>query len=296
VEKYQKPVALFVFTESAEMDYLRRHSDIPIFSAPENAMRAFYLSHKWSSRRPLPFGMSDAIELNKGEIESLISNAGPDGMLSLRDSTELVKSCGFKMPEYLLARTSEDALEAWHALKGPVAMKINHPHVIHKSDVGAVRLDLNSPQEVVDAFNALKAVVADEIQVLIQSMAESGLETILGGRQDVAFGPVVLFGLGGIFVEAMEDVIWRLAPVTKEEARRMVNQIKGRKILSGMRGERPYDTNALEDLLVRLSQLLATFPSIQEIDINPVIVHTDGRGAQAVDARVVIAEVDDRET
>jgi acetyltransferase len=119
-------------------------------------------------------------------------------------------------------------------------------------------------------------------------MVEKGQEVILGGRRDEVFGPVILFGFGGIFVETLEDVVWRVAPINREEARRMIAQIRGRKILSGIRGERPYDVHAIEELLVRLSQMMVDLPMIREIDINPVMVLGEGQGALAVDAKVII--------
>jgi acyl-CoA synthetase (NDP forming) len=289
VERYQKPVALFIFTESVEMDYLRRHSNIPIFSAPENAMRAFYLSHTWASRRPIPMEPQTIEGLDVRRAEAIFKNARGQESLLLKDSIDLLQAYGFVVPDYRLASSPDEAVRAWRSLKGAVAMKINRPYVSHKTDLGAVRLDLNSGEEIRRAFKDLQAVAGDrDMEALIQSMTGKGLEVILGGKRDEVFGPVILFGLGGIFVEAMEDVVWRVAPINREEARRMIHQIKGQKIVSGIRGERPYDMNFIEQLLVRLSQLLVDFPMIQEIDINPVMVFEEGHGAQAVDARFIL--------
>jgi acyl-CoA synthetase (NDP forming) len=289
VERYQKPVALFIFTESVEMDYLRRHSNIPIFSAPENAMRAFYLSHTWASRRPIPMESQTIEGLNVRRAEAIFNDARGQETLFLKDSMDLIQAYGFGVPDHRLASSPDEAVRAWRSLKGPVAMKINRPYVSHKTDLGAVRLDLNSAEEIRRTFKDFQAVAGDrDMEALIQSMAGKGLEVILGGKRDEVFGPVILFGLGGIFVEAMEDVVWRVAPISREEARRMIHQIKGRKILSGIRGERPYDMNIIEQLLVRLSQLLVDSPMIQEIDINPVMVFKEGQGAHAVDARFIL--------
>lgn len=291
VERYQKPVALFVFTEAVEMGYLRKHSNIPIFTAPENAMRAFHLSHKWASRRPISLEAPAIQGIDGKKSETILNNASEQETLLLKDSIDLLKSYGFAVPDYRLASTLDEAFEAWQSLDGPVAMKVNRPHISHKSDLGAVRLNLSSEEEIRRAFLDLQALAGDNrMEVLIQSMVDKGREVILGGKQDEVFGPVILFGLGGIFVEAMEDVVWRVAPINSEEAHHMINQIKGRKILSGLRGEGPYDTNAVEDLLVRLSQMLVDFPVIQEIDINPVMVFSDG--AQAVDVRVILKKQD----
>jgi acetyltransferase len=268
VERYQKPVALFVFTEAVEMGYLRTHSNIPIFAAPENAMTAFHLSHKWASRRPISLEAQAIPGIDIKKAEAILDNATGQETLLLKDSIDLLKIYGFAVPDYRLASTLDEAFEARQSLGGPVAMKINRPHISHKSDLGAVRINLSSEEQIRAAFHDLQTLAGgDPMEVLIQSMVDKGREVILGGKQDGVFGPVILFGLGGIFV-----------------------QIKGRKILSGFRGEASYDTNTLEDLLVTLSQMLVDFPVIQEIDINPVMVFSDG--AQAVDVRVILKKQD----
>jgi len=119
-------------------------------------------------------------------------------------------------------------------------------------------------------------------------MVTRGREVILGGKRDQSFGPIVLFGLGGIFVEALKDVVWRVAPLSYEEARRMIASIRGARVLQGIRGEKPWDIETVADLLVRLSHMLVALPQIQEIDINPVLVFPEGEGAQAVDARIIL--------
>jgi acetyltransferase len=269
VERYQKPVALFVFTEAVEMGYLRTHSNIPIFAAPENAMTAFHLSHKWASRRPISLEAQAIPGIDIKKAEAILDNATGQETLLLKDSIDLLKIYGFAVPDYRLASTLDEAFEARQSLGGPVAMKINRPHISHKSDLGAVRINLSSEEQIRAAFHDLQTLAGgDPMEVLIQSMVDKGREVILGGKQDGVFGPVILFGLGGIFVETMEDVVWRVAPISSDEAHHMINQIKGRKIL------------------VTLSQMLVDFPVIQEIDINPVMVFSDG--AQAVDVRVIL--------
>jgi acetyltransferase len=168
-------------------------------------------------------------------------------------------------------------------------MKINSPHISHKSDLGAVQLNLKTQAEVEKAFKKLTALGGEGTQVLVQPMVTRGRETILGGRRDQSFGPIVLFGLGGIFVEALEDVVWRVAPLSYEEAKKMIGSIRGAKVLKGIRGERPCDIETVADLLVRLSHMLIELPQIQEIDVNPVVVFPEGEGALAVDARVIVS-------
>jgi acyl-CoA synthetase (NDP forming) len=209
--------------------------------------------------------------------------------LLLSEAMDLLKAYGFSVAEYRLAATKREAIEALNALTKPVVMKINYPHISHKSDKGALKLNLQSNVQVEKAFEELVRIGGTETQVVVQAMAAKGKEVILGGKRDQTFGPIVLFGLGGIFVEALKDVVWRVAPLSYEEARKTIGSIRGARILEGIRGEKPCDIEGLADLLVRLSRLLVDFPQIQEIDINPVLVFAEGEGALAVDARVILA-------
>jgi acyl-CoA synthetase (NDP forming) len=290
VEKYQKPVATFVLTEAAENDYLKKNVKIPIFSTPESAMRALSLSHRWATRKAPVMKIRSIRNIDKHTAANILAGAGGRADLLLSESMELLRSYGFSLPPYRLARTAVEALNIWKGSKGPVAMKINRPHISHKSDRGAVRLNLDSEEQLTEAFEDFLSLGGKETEVMVQVMANPGKEVILGGKRDQCFGPIVLFGLGGIFVEALEDVVWRVAPLSDEEAQRMVQSLKGVKLLRGIRGDKPCDIGAVADLLVRLSQMLVDHPAIQEIDINPVGVFHEGMGAQALDARIILGE------
>ena len=289
IDRYQKPVAVVILTEALETDYLKRHSKIPIFSVPENAMRAFYLSHRWARRRRRPPEIGLSMGVKPTEAENIVCQAAGREYLFLDESLELIKLYGFSIPDYHRAQTPDEAVRAWRLLGGPVALKINRPHVSHKTDKGFSRLNLDAEEDIRESFEAFQIKTASgELEVLVQSMVNHGREVILGGKQDGVFGPVILFGHGGIFVEALADVVWRVAPIERQEARAMINQIRGRKIFDGIRGEKPSDTEALECMLVNLSHLLNDLPIIQEIDINPVKVAPTGQGALALDARVIL--------
>ena len=289
VARYQKPVAPVILTEAVELDYLKRHLKIPIFSAPENAMRAFNLSYQWASKRP-SFQEAQPLQgIERKKVEDIIQGAAGEETLLLKNSIDLLRYYGFPIADYHLVRTPQEAIQAWQSLNGPVALKINLPFISHKTDKGAVRLNLDSEEGIHQTFKDFHNIAdGHDLEALVQPMVSKGLEIILGGKRDEVFGPVILFGLGGIFVEAMEDVVWRVAPINNHEACSMINQIKGRKILSGVRGEKPCDIDSIEGLLVRLSRMLVDFPMIQEIDINPVKVASIGQGAQALDVRVVL--------
>jgi acetyltransferase len=289
IEQYQKPVACVIFAEALEKDYLRKSVKIPIFSAPENAMRAFNLSYKWPFRKPSPLQVLSLNRVDHEKARDVVSRGVKAGHLLLHKSLQLLEHYGFSVPAYALVRTEAEALQFRRTSKGPMAMKINSPHFSHKSDLGAVQLNIRTQAEVEKAFRKLTALGGEGTEVLVQPMVTRGREVILGGKRDQSFGPIVLFGLGGSFVEALKDVVWRVAPLSHEEARRMIASIRGARVLQGIRGEKPCDIETVADLLVRLSHMLIDFPQIQEIDINPVLVFPDNEGAQAVDARVILA-------
>jgi 4-hydroxybutyryl-CoA synthetase (ADP-forming) len=171
-------------------------------------------------------------------------------------------------------------------------MKIASQDIIHKSDAGGVKVGLANDEQVRTAFNAILQNAktykpdANIKGVLVQEMVRSGKEIILGAKQDPIFGPLVMFGLGGIYVEVLRDVVFRLAPIDENEASRMVHSIKTINLLKGVRGEKPSDLGALVDSLQRLSQLVTEFPEIEEFDINPLLVLEEGKGVRTVDVRI----------
>jgi acetyltransferase len=289
METYRKPVAPVILTEPEERNYLKKNLRLPIFSDPENAMRAFNLSYKWMSRRPSPVPIRSAPDIRKEQAEKIIQAAAGRDHFFLSEALDLLRHYGFALPPHGLAAAADEAVSIWQNLKSSVALKINRPHILHKSDQGAVKVNLDSAEQIRSAFRSLQDLAGGRVEVVVQAMAAGGRETILGGKRDDVFGAVVLFGLGGVFVEILEDVALRVAPISHQEARRMVSSTKGARILDGTRGETPYDRTVLEDLLVRVSQMLVDLPAVREIDINPVMVFTEGRGAQALDARVILS-------
>jgi acyl-CoA synthetase (NDP forming) len=192
--------------------------------------------------------------------------------------------------------TVEEAKFAAEAIGYPVAIKIVAEQISHKSDVGGVQLNLRNNEALAAAFDDMLARIHQAYPqaridgVLVQSMVTGGRELILGGRQDPQFGPVLLLGLGGIFVEVFEEVVVRVAPVSRQAALEMVENLRGVAILKGARGHKPADIAALVEALLRLSQLLVDFPEISELDINPLRVFHETEGCCGLDARMIIAE------
>ena len=206
---------------------------------------------------------------------------------------ELLEGMGIKTTGYLVAGSEDEAAEMAHSVGYPVALKIVSPDVVHKSDSGGVRLNLNNPDEVRAAYRDIVGLYRYQhiVGVSVQAMAAPGVEAIIGVTRDPNFGPVLMFGLGGIFVEVLKDVTFRILPVTEEDVEEMIAEIKGYPLLKGYRG-RSVDIPALKNLLLRISDLVAAFPEIRELDLNPVFLYSAGNCV--VDARMFVGEAADQ--
>jgi acetyltransferase len=193
-----------------------------------------------------------------------------------------------------VARSAEDAARVAAAVGLPVAMKVESDDIVHKFDVGAVALGVETPDAAAVTYGTLLANVRARVPdarvngILVQRMAGEGDEVILGMKRDPAFGPVVMFGLGGLFVEIFRDVAFRIAPIPPELVRDMMREVRAFPILDGARGRPHRDTDAVATCLQRLSQLVVDCPQIQELDINPLIVHNRGNGCAVTDARILV--------
>ena len=217
----------------------------------------------------------------------------PEGAVSEREAKAVLAAAGLPVVEERLARSAEAAARAAEELGLPVAMKLNAPGLAHKTEIGGVLLDLATVEAVRDGYEALLARAARSGArpdgILVAPMIAGGVETILGVQRDPLFGPAVMFGLGGVFVEALDDVTFRLAPFGIDEARRMIREVKGFKVLQGARGRPPADLEALAEALARLSVLAAAGAErIESIDVNPFLVLPEGQGALALDALIVL--------
>ncbi len=199
---------------------------------------------------------------------------------------------GVRVPRGEVAYTKEEAREIAKKLGFPVVLKVVSPEISHKSDVGGVKLNLRSEDEVGAAFDEIAAAArkaepkAKVEGVSVQKMASPGVEVIMGMTMDAQFGPVLMFGLGGVFVEVLKDVAFRIVPLEPRDARQMIREIQGFPVLEGVRGQPPADLAALESMLLRLSAFVEEHPEIAELDLNPVFAYKDG--ALAVDARIVL--------
>lgn len=271
-----------------------RDAGIPTYPSPERAVRslgamASYLNIKNSYEGDIP----NRFVIDRDLIQNIIRTAAEEGRTSLTESEgkTILQAYDIKIPRKELASSADEAVKVADAIGYPVVMKISSPDIAHKTDVGGVSLNLQNEQEIRTAYSAMMekiktAVPAARIDgVLIEEMF-SGRELIVGMVRDKQFGPVITFGLGGIFVEIMKDVSRGVVPITVQMADRMIKSIKSYPILAGARGKKPADIAALKSLILKISQLSADFPEISELEMNPVMAGEVG--CCAVDALVVI--------
>ncbi len=266
---------------------------IPAYIFPESAARALAAmcrQREWSEKAVPVF---ETLPVDRPAAERIVAEALAAGTRKLPEAAALALLAAYGIPvaRARLARTPEAAAAIAAELGGPVALKIVAPTIIHKSDVGGVVLGV-PPEAVAEGASRMIATVKERVPgaaiagVLVQEMLPTGRETIVGGTRDPSFGPMVMFGLGGIFVEVLSDVVFRMAPIARAQAADMVTGLRGAKLLTGVRGHPPVDQRALEDVLLRVSQLLVDFPAIAELDLNPLMAYPER--AVAADARVVL--------
>jgi succinyl-CoA synthetase beta subunit len=210
----------------------------------------------------------------------------PGGVLTADQALSLCQAHGIPVATWSVAHTPQEAARAADDLGYPVALKILAPQIVHKSDVGGVALNLEDASGVRRAAEAILARAGDPARLMVQRMVTGGVEVILGGRQDPSFGPVVMFGLGGIHVEVFDDVSFRVAPIGRVDAEEMLAEVRGSRLLAGIRGAPPVDREALIEALLALSRILVAYPRINELEVNPLVILEDG--ATALDARGVV--------
>ncbi|RKX65839.1 MAG: CoA-binding protein [Thermodesulfobacteriota bacterium] len=273
--------------------YLKKYG-IPNYLCPEDAVRV--LEKMWQRQHWLsqPLSTYFQIQADRARVRYLLEMAKRQGRFHLTETEarEILKAYGFSLPQTRLARTKEDAVEAAKNIGFPVVLKIVSPDISHKTDVGGVILKLETPQAVKEAFTEIMLRVKEKFPkaaiygISVQEMIQGAKETIIGFTRDPQFGPLLMFGLGGIYVEILKDVSFRIAPIGKREALEMIREIKTYPLLRGIRGEPPTDVSALVEGILALNQMALDFPEIIEAEINPFLVRT--KGSTAVDARLTI--------
>jgi acetyltransferase len=297
-EANRKPVMACFMGEAHMQEALRLFSErsIPSYPIPERAaaaIRAMVAQAHWV-REPLP--QFNRFEVDQETVARIFAEVRADDRFKIGDaeSRDILTAYGIRVPKSKLCATAEEAVAFADEIGYPVVMKIASPDILHKTDVGGVRIGIESPAAVRDAFD-LMVYRAQRYQpqaqiwgCLVQEQVRGGKEVITGMSRDPQFGPLVMFGLGGIYVEVLKDVSFRIAPFDRKEAMAMIQEIRSFGLLRGVRGEPPADLDAVAETLLRLSQLVTDFPEIVEMDINPLMVFERGRGVMGVDMRLVL--------
>lgn len=295
-----KPVTVsFVGGEQSEkaMQWLVEH-DIPAYSAPDLAVHAISALREYARSKDLKAEVdTNGIEVDKAKALEVINTAREDGRDSLTEieAKQVFEAYGLPVTATRLAKSEDQAVEIANEIGFPIVMKIVSPDILHKSDAGGVKVNIKDETSCREAYQTIlknaKAYKADANVhgIAIQEMAPWGTEVILGSVNDATFGPTMMFGLGGIFVEVLKDVTFRVAPVSQNSAERMIGEIRGAPILAGVRGEAPRDRKVLADTISRYSNMIVDLADeVSESDANPVLVYEEGKGLKVVDARIIL--------
>ncbi|MBL7185946.1 MAG: acetate--CoA ligase family protein [Phycisphaerae bacterium] len=273
-----------------------REGKVPCYDSPETAVNTIKVVTEYVRWRSRPKRIVELFAVSRRKAETTIEKHLRHGTCQIGEvaSKEILQAYGFTTPKASVATTPEQAASIAQKLGFPVVLKIWSPQIVHKTDVGGVKLGLESREQVMDAFDLMMYRIprrmpdVEVLGVLVQEMVTRGKEVILGMKREPQFGPLMMFGMGGTMVEVLKDVSFYLAPLTAEEALQMLVNTKTYQMLMGVRGEEGVDTGTIAEALQRLSQLATEFPQIKEVDINPYVVGPKGTAAIAVDARMTI--------
>jgi 4-hydroxybutyryl-CoA synthetase (ADP-forming) len=295
-KKYKKTMlaSLMGLDEGIKNREILAAGDVPFYTYAEGAIRTLRAMLRFANWLNAQEGTITKFKSDKATAKKVFASVKKQGRTNLleEEGQEVLRAYGFPLPQSILAKTAQEAVKAAKKIGFPVVMKIASPQIIHKSDAGGVKVGVASEQAVKESFdtiikNAKKYNKNAQIKgVLIQEMVKGGKELIIGSKQESGFGPVIMLGMGGIYVEVLKDVTFRLAPVTDKEADDMINSIKTKKLLEGVRGEKPADKKKLAELIQKLSALVTDFPEIKELDMNPVLVMEQGKGCKVLDVRI----------
>jgi acetyltransferase len=271
---------------------------VPTFTFPEEGMQTILGLTKYAKILKLPVAEEiPKFDIDKERIRKIIEDAHEDGRTSLLGSEAfaVAEACGINFPPTKLVTTSRQAAEFAEEMSYPVALKVSSPQILHKTDVGGVKLNLTSAKQVEEAFTQIMDLVSSRFPDAriygcdLQKMVKPGFELIMGSSKDLVFGPLIMFGLGGIFANFLKDVSFGLAPLSERVADEMIGRTKAYSILRGARGVKPYDLDKIREMLLRLSQLVTDFPEVTEADINPVFAYPAGEGCVALDVKLIVS-------
>ncbi len=279
---------------SEGISYLKEHN-IPVYIFPEAIAKTLETLAKYNNWLKKPKGKFRNFKVDTAKVSAIVAKAKAEKLDAIigDDAIEILQAYGIQAAGYQYASSANEAATISSQLGFPVVMKINTPQILHKTEFGAVKVDLRTESEVKKTYNDLKNKIAkhypnEEFSVSIQEMITGGIETVIGMTIDPTFGPLVMFGLGGIYVEIMKDVSFKINPLTDVQSKEMIRSLKSYPLLTGFRGADPVDLKTLDETLLRVSQLVKDFEDFVEIDINPFIVSPSKDNCKAVDARFIL--------
>jgi acetyltransferase len=275
---------------------LLNKNHIPNYAFPERAVAALGAMTKQWSWIERPAGDYVRFDVDANRVRQVFAQVRAAGRLELGEieARDVIEAYGMRLPKSRLAHSPAEAAEIAAAIGFPVVMKISSPDILHKSDIGGVKVGVADTAAAQDTYELIEyrarkySSDATIWGVLVQEQVRKGREVLVGVSRDPQFGPLVAFGLGGIYVEVLQDVAFRLAPIARQEAAEQVRAIRTYPLLKGVRGEPPADIAAAEETILRISQLVTDFPEIVEMDINPLVIHNQGEGAIVLDARIIL--------
>ncbi len=285
---------------SSAVAYLKSNK-VPVYIFPEAVAKTISTIEEYRLWLEKPRGKFKSFKVNTSAVNAVIERVlgDKDGAIVGDDAIEILEAYGIPAAPYHFAGSPKEAVSVANEIGYPVVMKINTPQILHKTELGAVLVDLRNDKEVRDGWKELETRVAklkkkEKMTVALQQMISGEVETVIGMIVDPQFGPLIMFGLGGIYVEVMKDVAFRINPLTDAGAREMIESLRSYRLLTGFRGSAPVDIDRIVDTLLRVSQLVKDFDCFAEIDINPFIVSADKSRCKAVDARFIVKHAHSR--
>jgi acetate---CoA ligase (ADP-forming) len=275
-----------------------RHAGVPNYPFPEDAVRAFAAANALVTLSEVPHRefpeFNDVDSERAGALIAEYLDEAGERYLTQAECRPILECYRLPLLHSGVAHSEAEAVAIAQGIERPVVMKVMSREVVHKYDAGGVILNVQGEEAAAAAWKRIHENIAGAVPgariegILVEEMAPKGVEVILGATRDARFGPLMMFGLGGTFVEVLKDVSFRLAPMWRISAEKMIREIRAFKILTGVRGNPPSDIPAIEEMLLRLSTLVCNHPEISELDINPLIVHPEGKGCSVADSRIML--------
>jgi acyl-CoA synthetase (NDP forming) len=293
---WDKPI-ICVFMGTGDDTYgvpILRQAKIPVYLFPEAAAMALAAMVRYKEIQERPEGKVVSFDdVDKKEVSAVFGRAIKQKRerLTAEEIGRVLKAYRFPLPDSAITKNVQEAIEFAQG-RYPIVMKMMAESVVHKTEVGGVVVDIRNEAELKTAYDNMsknaQTMGLTDYTILIQQMVRGGRETIMGMTTDPSFGPLIMFGLGGIYVEILKDVNFGIHPITDLDAENMIYTLKGKKLLEGVRGEKPVDYDIIKECLLRLSQFITDFPQVEEMDLNPFLVFPDKKKCRVVDARIIL--------